>query len=68
MKKFSEDSKCVKCGFFGRSNVDVLYMLKDSSILLSDSHSQQTFDTDVMVRTCRRCGYCWVEKPLDNKE
>jgi ribosomal protein L37E len=51
MDKYSETSKCSKCGY---DDVDVKYRG-----FMENTHANE------MHRTCRRCGYVWYEEPLD---
>ena len=52
MKKYSSSEKCAKCG---NTTASTVY------------HSD--FDgTDVITRTCSRCGYSWKNLPLTTNE
>lgn len=61
MKTFSEESKCAKCG---HDKVSVEFKGKKTWVFVSITPRQQNFDFDVMLRTCDRCTYCWIEGPL----
>ena len=60
MKPFDPDSRCPKCG---GEDVGTHYSASYWDCLYSCSR-RNSMTGEHMERTCRRCGYRWVEAPL----
>jgi predicted nucleic-acid-binding Zn-ribbon protein len=57
MKPYRADARCVKCG----------YNIAASKYWDTTMRGGVVVDCDgFIVRTCKRCGYVWDEKPLDS--
>lgn len=63
MNKYNKHSQCVKCGC---SDVHTRYYARQYDYPYHlDGIRSKIPDTDAIVKTCKRCGYKWLEEPLD---
>lgn len=61
MKPFDENAKCVKCG-----GIDIHTHYKPAN---EPAFMYRHFPKcECIVRRCNRCGYVWVEQPLDTRK
>ena len=58
---FNIERKCIKCGNEGRKLAD-----RENTIVFRPSASTEyVAKADKLLRTCKRCGYQWLEECLD---
>ncbi len=66
MNKFNNSATCSKCG---SSNVSARYCEHDWCSDFDHKYGRcQAADGPHIHRYCRRCGYDWLEAPLDAEE
>jgi len=59
--KFNIERKCEKCGNEGRKLVD-----QDHTVVFRPAASTEYVPkVDKLLRTCKRCGYQWLEDCVD---
>jgi len=59
LEKYDELRKCAKCGYH-KSTVE--FRPAGAWVQINGA---QSFEYDVMLRQCNRCGYKWLELPLE---
>ena len=62
MKLFDHNAKCPKCGY---KTVSVRWCRLDKSWRVAKD-CWPRIDDEHFHRECERCGYGWMEKPLDS--
>ncbi len=79
LKKYKDNASCIKCGAINvldpkaispgtiiTSITTVFRAYTDVALELNGIYKHD-IDQDVMIRTCTRCGFQWLEKPLEAK-
>jgi hypothetical protein len=61
MKPFDPKRKCEKCGHEGKK------LVENDTVIVFRPAADTTYmtETDKLLRTCKRCGFQWLEQCVD---